>query len=136
MDCDEKLLQKAGKKGIRTKKVNLETDSFPFSRRMFDLIFCGEVIEHIYNTDFLLDQIKRVLRYDGDLISSTCNLASLTNRLLLLFGFQPGGSEVSLKHLVGNPFIKGKTSGHIRVFTLKALKNSEFWRKSSQCSHP
>jgi len=122
IDNDKELLEKAKEKGIITKKVNLETDAFPFPNETFDLVFCGETIEHIYNTDFLLEEIRRVLKNNGTLILTTCNLASLTNRIFLLLGFHPGGTEVSPKYFVGNPFIKVKASGHIHVFTLAALK--------------
>lgn len=90
----------------------------------FDMIFCGEVIEHLYDTDFFLEEVYRVLRPQGICVFTTPNLAAWHNRIILLLGFQPNYTKVSLKYNVGK-IIKEKSGvggGHIRVFTMKAFK--------------
>ncbi|MEM2506178.1 MAG: hypothetical protein QXF61_03955 [Nitrososphaeria archaeon] len=56
---------------------------------------------------------------------STPNLASWVNRLMLPLWYQPYNVEVSTKILAGVP-LKActftKPTGHIRAFTLRALK--------------
>lgn len=84
---------------------------FPYKNNSFDTITAGELIEHIYDTDFFLEEIKRVLKKNGNLIISTPNLATFGRRLMLLFGINPL-IETSLKN----------SAGHIRYFTKKSLE--------------
>ena len=77
-----------------------------------DLVIALEVIEHLYDTDFFLGEIRRILKPGGLLILSTPNLASLTNRLKLLFGSYPHYLEYSLTG-----------AGHIHLYTLPVLKS-------------
>jgi SAM-dependent methyltransferase len=97
--------------------------AFPGTR--FDVIFCGEVIEHVFSPDRLLRQLASVAAPDALIVVSTPNLAYWLNRLLLLFGINPlfveNSSQVVLgrrsKRLgQGNP-----TQGHIRLFTHRAM---------------
>jgi len=78
----------------------------------FDVVFAGEIIEHIYDTDAFLQEVYRVLKYDGDLILTTPNLATLGRRILLLFGKNP---------LIENSLRRDDSSGHIRYFIIETL---------------
>jgi len=98
-----------------------------------DIIICAEIIEHIKNTDGFINEISRILKQDGDVIITTPNLASYFNRFLLLLGYQPYHSEVSdresgfglgiIYKILGRSKYGNKTAGHLRLFTLKALKD-------------
>jgi SAM-dependent methyltransferase len=95
----------------------------PFGDETFDFIFVGDVIEHIFSPDYLLQEIARLLRQGGYALLTTPNLASWRNRLVLLLGWQPFATEVSTRYRVGNPLMPGGIpSGHIRVFTPRALR--------------
>ncbi|WP_457617851.1 class I SAM-dependent methyltransferase [Lutibacter sp.] len=94
-----------------------------------DVVTFFELIEHIDETDILLQNCYNNLKDDGLLICSLPNLASIYARIELLLGFQPHVLEVS--NVYGNfgTGIFGKlnnTTGtsihHIRGFTLKAIK--------------
>jgi len=90
-------------------------------KHKFDLVFCGELIEHIFNVDEFAEKIKELLNDGGYLLLTTPNLSSLFNRVSILFGFQPYGLNPS-KKTIFNPFIKyDYFSGHISVFTYHAL---------------
>jgi hypothetical protein len=87
------------------------------------------VIEHIDETDILLQNCYNNLKDDGLLICSLPNLASIYARIELLLGFQPHVLEVS--NVYGNfgTGIFGKLNNrsgipihHIRGFTLRAIK--------------
>jgi SAM-dependent methyltransferase len=96
----------------------------PFEDHRFDFIYCGDVIEHIYSPDHLLEEIARLLRPGGYALLTTPNLASWRNRLVLLLGWQPFMTEVSTRYRVGNPRMPaGLPSGHIRVFAPRALRD-------------
>jgi methionine biosynthesis protein MetW len=112
-------------KGIHAHQIDIDTNSFPFNDEYFDVIYCGEVIEHIFDTDRLLKEISRTLKPSGYCIITTPNLAGWANRLSLLLGFQPFATSVSPGHEgVGKLIMKGDEGqwGHIRVFTTRALK--------------
>ena len=46
-------------------KVNLEVQRLPFEDNSQDIVFCFNVMEHIFNYQNLLDEIYRVLKKDG-----------------------------------------------------------------------
>ncbi|MBU0534991.1 class I SAM-dependent methyltransferase [Patescibacteria group bacterium] len=107
-----------GVKSCREKSLNVkqfyleDTTIIPFDDATFDLLVAGEIIEHIYDTDHLLEEFYRVLKQKGKLIISTPNISSLGRRLLLLVGKNP------IIELSPN---ETDSSGHIRYFTFSTL---------------
>lgn len=123
VDISEKAVKSANEKTIKAYVVNVDEKDLPFEDNFFDAVFCGEVIEHLFDPDHLLSEIYRVLKPKGFCMITTPNLASWHNRLILLLGFQPYLTEVSLKYNVGKFKVKlNDVSGHIRSFTYKSLK--------------
>jgi methionine biosynthesis protein MetW len=113
-----------GKKGIKAYQLDIDQQPFPFHDASFDIIYCGEIIEHIFNTDHLLEEVHRVLKQDGTAIFTTPNMAGWPSRLALLLGYQPFPTAVSPQHEgAGKLLAKGDEGqwGHIRVFTTRAL---------------
>jgi len=103
----------SSKKGINVKKFFFnDVDKIPFKNEFFDLIIAGEIVEHIYDTDFFLQEIYRLLKKDGFLLISTPNIASFGRRLMLFLGLNPI-IEVSPN--------EQESSGHIRYFVKKNL---------------
>lgn len=113
----------AHSRGINVARADVENYGFPFRDDSFDVVIAGEVIEHMTDPDEFLQEIARVLKPSGHCILTTPNLASWYNRILLLLGYQPHHTDVSFWHNVGKlkPIADG-ASGHLRVFTLRALK--------------
>jgi 2-polyprenyl-3-methyl-5-hydroxy-6-metoxy-1,4-benzoquinol methylase len=110
----------------RFKTVDLNSESLldKFTGE-FDLIFCGEVIEHLFNPDALLDDLQMLMAPHALLLLSTPNLAYLLNRLLLLAGISPLFLENSARQKLGRRTkLLGQgneTQGHIRLFTYRAV---------------
>lgn len=101
----------------------------PFADGSFDLIFCGDVIEHTLDTDYFISEMSRVMKKGAYLIITTPNIASLWNRIFLMLGYQPHQLGVSERKSYGNPFLKSDRSwGHTKVFTYRALR--EFLKDS------
>lgn len=123
IDISETLLMEARSRGIDAQAVDLDSQDIPFPDAAFDAIHCGEVIEHLVDTDHLLDEIARLLAPAGVCALSTPNLAAWHNRAALLLGYQPFLSEVSFRHAAGRPpFAQaGGGGGHLRMFTRRAL---------------
>lgn len=87
-----------------------------------DLVLAEEVIEHVFSPDALLQRCQRLLKSGGILVITTPNLSSAVNRVGLLLGRQPAGTEVStLATFTGKGSRPGPVAGHIRVFTFGAL---------------
>jgi len=125
VDIDESALREAAMRGIKTFYCDLSKDSIPLPSESIDLVTALEVIEHLFNPDHILREVYRVLRKDGYFLITTPNLASWINRIAMLFGYQPYNAEVSTEILAGVPwkaYSFTKPSGHIRPFTLRALK--------------
>jgi methionine biosynthesis protein MetW len=119
----------ANQKGIKAYETDVSNSKLPFKDGFFDVVFCGEVIEHLFDPDFLLKELQRVLKSEGILILTTPNLAAWYNRISLLFGFQPSIAASLEYPEVGKPFknaFKKKSAGgseaHIRHFTRRALE--------------
>lgn len=112
-------------KGIKACQLDIDENPFPFEDAYFDVVYCGEVIEHVFNPDHLLEEIHRVLKPEGICIISTPNLAGWPSRIALLLGYQPYPTAVSPEHeSTGKLLIHGNEGqwGHIRVFTARAFK--------------
>ena len=89
----------------------------------FNCIVMTEVIEHLYDPDTVIDNLVKRLLPGGILIVTTPNLSGFLNVFSLLLGFQPVDTEVSTLKAYGRPFTtNGTVVGHIRIFTLKAMK--------------
>jgi len=115
--------------GFQFKSCNLNDENLPFEDGSFDLIFCNHVIEHLFNTEHLLSELYRVARPGGLTVVSTPNLAWWPNRILLLAGIQPVGTELGTGSIsYGMGFLAKKVrsfrpAGHIRCFTPAALRD-------------
>lgn len=124
IEISEKGVELANKKGVVAFQLDIDEKNFPFEDNYFDAIFAGEVIEHLFDPDHLLEECYRVLNPRGLFVLTTRNLSSLYNRITLLLGYQPYPTSVSLRHNVGRIFeVDGEILGdHIRVFTYRALR--------------
>jgi SAM-dependent methyltransferase len=96
----------------------------PFRNGCFDYIFAGSLIEHLFNVDFFLDEVRRILKPNAFFLVTTPNLAWFPNRILLLMGFQPLFTEPSYRYDVTAFFKRKKVdvaAGHLHLFTLRSL---------------
>jgi SAM-dependent methyltransferase len=87
----------------------------------FDLVFFGDVIEHLIEPDYSIQEIHRIMKKEGILILTTPNLANIVNRFSLLFGFALPNYHPSEKRY-GTLFGVKQSSWHKSVFTLGAMK--------------
>lgn len=106
VDISERAVELAKGKGIEARVADM-SNRLPFPDSFFDVIFAGEVVEHILDVDFLMAEIKRALKEHGFVVITTPNLASLGRRILLLLGKNP---------LIEVRWTK-ESAGHIRYFT-------------------
>ena len=112
IDIRVPMVLEARKRGIKAVAHNVEK-KFPFKDAMFDVVFAGEIIEHLFDTDFFVHELSRVVKPGGIVVITTPNMASLSNRFRLLFGKLPVGNEIRLGR---------DSAGHIRNYTFPELK--------------
>jgi ubiquinone/menaquinone biosynthesis C-methylase UbiE len=111
IDIDKEHVEIACQRGIDAKHCDLNRDPVPFADHSFDLIFAGEVIEHLVDTDGFLRELQRCVRPGGAVLITTPNLVSFENRVRILLGIYPIWVNYNLAG-----------SGHVRAYTPRVLK--------------
>jgi len=134
IEISEKGVEIARKNGIKCYQLDVDEEDFPFEDNFFDAVSALELIEHLFDPDHFLDEVYRVLKPEGIFVLSTPNLASIYNRIALLFGYQPFSMNPSSRHRVGhitelfglhaNSVGDGiiREFDHVRLFTYRTLK--------------
>jgi ubiquinone/menaquinone biosynthesis C-methylase UbiE len=128
IDISKSGVTLACRRGVLARIADLNK-RLPYKNNYFDTIVSNQLLEHIYKTDHLLDEIYRVLKPGGICITITPNLSFWLNRILFVFGFYPIFLECSekfkdygMKSLIF--LIKDKYAmGHVRIFNLSALED-------------
>jgi 2-polyprenyl-3-methyl-5-hydroxy-6-metoxy-1,4-benzoquinol methylase len=112
LDASTEAVALAKGKGIDAQAWDIEK-GLPYDNGSFDTVLMGEVIEHVFDLNGVLGEVRRVLNGGGSIVVSTPNLASLGRRILLLLG--------------KNPFVEtsmsGHAAGHVRYFVRDTLVN-------------
>lgn len=110
---------------------SVDGEKLPFEDASFDFVSCNHVLEHIFETEKFLREIRRVLQSNGLAVVSVPNCAAWMSRIAFLFGGLPLGAEVGTESVTYGfwpEFLQGKLkrfepSGHIRDFTPRALRD-------------
>jgi ubiquinone/menaquinone biosynthesis C-methylase UbiE len=110
VDISEMFLEQARKNGYKkTVQLDVSTQPLPFEDKMFDVVFCGECIEHIVDTDWLYCEINRVLKTGGHFLLTFPNLRTPISFAMMLLNLPP---MYSARY----------RAGHVRDFTTKTMK--------------
>lgn len=78
-------------------KCDIEKEGLPFSNNYFDVIMATEIIAHLYNEEYFLQELKRCLKHQGYLLLTAPNISCLKSRLKFLIGKYP----LELEHKKG-----------------------------------
>jgi SAM-dependent methyltransferase len=110
---------------------NLDDQPLQFPDNHVDFLCCNQVLEHIFETEKLLREFRRVLAPDGLCVISVPNTSAWINRITFLFGGQMLGSELGTEEIyygfwpkfLQHKLKQFKPSGHIRDFTPRGLRD-------------
>jgi ubiquinone/menaquinone biosynthesis C-methylase UbiE len=108
---------------------SVDGEKLPFDDASFDFVSCNHVLEHIFETERFLREIRRVSQPGGLVVISVPNVAAWMNRIAFLFSGQPLGSEVGTEsttygfwpEMLKDRLKAFMPSGHIRDFTPRSL---------------
>ena len=89
--------------GIQTWQCDLEKSELPFASESIGIVIANQVLEHVKELFWIVHEVTRVLKVGGHFIVGVPNVASLHNRVGLLFGKHPTQAKAC--------------SGHIRIFS-------------------
>ncbi|MBW3569322.1 class I SAM-dependent methyltransferase [Candidatus Parcubacteria bacterium] len=85
IEIDDDDIKEARKKLRKVYKINVETDSLDVDDK-YDVVFMGDVIEHLARPIEALKKIRSLLKPDGVLIFSMPNITHMSVRLMILKG--------------------------------------------------
>ncbi len=91
--------------GARFELIDSETQ-VPLPDQSFDVCFCSEVLEHIFDVQGVIREVHRLLHAEGLFILTVPYHGWVKNLLIITFGFE--------RHFE-------PTSGHIRFFSKRSI---------------
>lgn len=125
IELNEDAVQVMRNKGYNAHACSASAE-YPFEDAHFDLVFAGEVVEHVFDPDAMLRECRRVLTRSGTLVITTPNLLAWHNRILMLLGVTPFFVEHSYVETYGPMYSLLKRPsvpvGHLRIYNLTPLR--------------
>lgn len=110
VDIGDAFLAQAMRNGYKKAiQLDVSTQPLPFDNKTFDVVFCGECIEHIVDTDWLYCEINRVLKTGGHFLLTFPNVRTPVSLAMMLLDLPP---MYSARY----------RAGHVRDFTAKTMK--------------
>lgn len=90
IDFSSVAIKKAKEKGINAIECDVDKDGIPFENNYFDVVWAGDVVEHVFDPIFLLKEISRVVKPSGKVLLTTPNNFHLKRRLsVFILGKSP-----------------------------------------------
>src|SRR5262249_50591376 len=92
LDVSMDALRHAVRRRVCGVRAQLE-GALPFREGSFATVVAAEVVEHVFDTQGVIDELARVLRPGGWLAMTTPNLVALSGRAQLVLGRSPHNVE-------------------------------------------
>jgi SAM-dependent methyltransferase len=86
IDTDEQAAEEARAVCEQVLVGDVESMELPFAQHSFDVVLCGDVVEHLRDPEAFLARVRPLLRPGGRLVLTTPNVANWAMRLGLLAG--------------------------------------------------
>ncbi len=115
LDISERALEMARARGIKDLyQGDLEKPPLPYSDKEFDIVFWGDNIEHLFDPQVVLREVRRILKDKGTLILSVPNMGNLFYR----FYYAYHGMFIRTEAPATDPW----HWSHIRFFNKKVMR--------------
>ncbi len=85
LDFAEEAVKKAQAQGVNAKRVNLD-EGIPENSETFDIVWAGDIVEHVFDPIGLLKESARVLKSSGIMLITIPSDVGLVSRIKMLFG--------------------------------------------------
>lgn len=85
LDFSEEALRRASQRGIETQQCNLD-EGIPEPDNTYDVVWEGDIVEHVFDPIGLLKESARVLKPNGILLLTIPSDVGLVSRIKMLFG--------------------------------------------------
>ena len=97
LDLSEEGVAKANAKGLDTQVFDLGNEKLPFPESSFDTVVMLDILEHLYDPEFVLKEATRVSK--KYVIVGVPNFSSLPARLQVFFGMIPENNQPKKGHV-------------------------------------
>ena len=137
VESHEPYVEECREHAIETYAINIERAAYPNGDGFYDLVIANQILEHTKEIFWIFAETARVLKPGGRFIVGVPNLASLHNRILLLFGQQPTCQQNLSAHVRGftkPDFRKFAEAGGF--FRLLKVRGSNFYPFGATISRP
>ena len=118
VEFTDEYRRQAEARGIICRSWDLN-GNWQYSDDYFDFILSSQIIEHLHNTRFYIEECFRCLKPGGQLIVLTENLSSWVNIFSLVFGWMPFSATNINGLFLGNPLIWHANEAKDEIFLKK-----------------
>lgn len=94
IDFSSVAIKKAKEKGIKAMECDVDKNGIPFEDNYFDVVWAGDIIEHVFDPIFLLKEMSRVVKPLGKVLLTTPNNFHLKTRLSVFISGKSPQSDV------------------------------------------
>jgi methionine biosynthesis protein MetW len=116
IDIQDEAVKRACLRGLKA-QVHDINNGIPFEDKIFDVVLAPDILEHLFDPQFILDELHRVLKNDGYAIVVLPLHFDIIQRLKILFG----RGIVLYEHLGYSKNFRPWNYIHIRFFTLSEV---------------
>jgi len=89
LDFSEVAVQRSKEIGVRAVVCDVDAEGIPWPSETFDVVWCGDILEHLFDPISGLKEVYRVLKGEGVVLISTPNDLYVGTRLRFLLGQSP-----------------------------------------------
>lgn len=94
LDFSSVAVRKASEKGINAKECDLDSTGIPFEDDFFDVVWAGDVVEHVFDPISLLKEMQRVVKRGGKILLSVPNDMNLVQRIIIFITGKSPQSDI------------------------------------------